>query len=98
MVITGRLASATGGFAGAALVFFAPIVLNNPAGAVAVSLGCNSAENCARAFHLSFTASLSRAFYCSNRWASPKYGIMSAIISWSGHSIMPGTNDWYILP
>ncbi len=39
MVIVGGLASVTGSFLGAALVFFAPIVLNNGAGALADGLG-----------------------------------------------------------
>jgi len=39
MVIVGGLASVTGSFLGAALVFFAPIVLNNAAGSAADSLG-----------------------------------------------------------
>jgi branched-chain amino acid transport system permease protein len=39
MVIVGGLASVIGSFLGAALVFFAPIVLNNAAGALADSLG-----------------------------------------------------------
>jgi branched-chain amino acid transport system permease protein len=39
MVIVGGLASVIGSFLGAALVFFAPIVLNNAAGALADGLG-----------------------------------------------------------
>jgi branched-chain amino acid transport system permease protein len=39
MVIVGGLASVTGSLLGAALVFFAPIVLNNAAGSLADSLG-----------------------------------------------------------
>ena len=39
MVIVGGLASVTGSFLGAALVFFAPIVLNNAAGTLADGLG-----------------------------------------------------------
>ena len=60
MVIVGGLASVIGSFLGAALVFFAPIVLNNVAGALAHALGlslsgdvllANSAHSLRRAHH-----------------------------------------------
>ena len=49
MVIVGGLASVTGSFLGAALVFFAPIVLNNAAGALADGLGLQNQRRAALA-------------------------------------------------